>query len=71
MKTSVALKFRILQNLITTDHRKYGKSKYDLQTDRTQCRDHANRYRVNGVLRFICITENFPHRLDKNGSGST
>ena len=38
-KTIVALKSMIiLQNLITTNHRKSGKSK----DDRTRCRDYAN-----------------------------
>ena len=48
-KASEALKFIIiLQNLITTYHRKSGESKYD----RTRCSDHVNAAFERG-LRFI------------------
>ena len=57
-KTIVALKSMIiLQNLITTNHRKSGKSKDDLKlTDRTRCRDYANPVPCKGVLRAVYMS---------------
>ena len=49
-KTSVALKSMIiLQNLITTNHRKSGKSKDDLKLTELDVVTVRIRYRVNGV----------------------
>ncbi len=49
-KTSVALKSMIiLQNLITTNHRKSGKSKDDLKLTELDVVTMRIRYRVNGV----------------------
>ena len=49
-KTSVALKFMIiLQNLTTTNHRKSGESKYDRKLTEFDVVSTRIRYRVNGV----------------------
>ena len=50
LKTSVSLKFVIiLQNLIKTNHRKSGKSKYDRKLTKLDVVTTRIRYRVNGI----------------------
>ena len=59
-KTSVALKFMIiLQNLTTTNHRKSGESKYDRSLTEIDVVSTRIRYRANEVLVeifFNCIS---------------
>ena len=53
-KTSVALKFMIiLQNLTTTNQRKSGKSKYDRKLTKFDVVTTRIRYRVNGILEIL------------------
>ena len=56
-KTSVALKFMIvLQNLTTTNQRKRGERKYDHKLTELNAVTTRIRYRVNGVLYiFHCV----------------
>ena len=50
LKTSMTLKFVILQNLIKAYHRKSGKSKYDRKLTELDVETTRIRSRVNGVL---------------------
>ena len=56
-KKSVAVKFMIiLHNLITTNHRKSGKSKDDLKLTELDVVTMRIRYCVNGVLTCFALT---------------
>ena len=50
LKTSVALKCIGLDNLITTNHRKSGKNKYDRKVTEPDVVTTRILYRVNGAL---------------------